>query len=304
MSVYYPEGMILDSAENRSAMTEKGLQGAMTRGDILEATVLRCGRGHDLKVRLGEAEGVIPFSEVSSDGREITAVSRVGKPVCFKVVGREGGTWVLSRKAAMREAMSCLLKDLLPGQVIRARVTHIEPFGAFVDVGCGNVSFIGVENVSVSRISTPSERFRPRQWIWAAVLDIDRSLGRISLTHKELLGTWEQNAARFSAGETVSGVVRGIEEYGVFIELSPNLSGLAEYCPGLCPGTPVSVYIRSIIPEKMKIKLNVIDVLDRPADVAVTSADYFITGGRMDRWRYSPACCPKTMETVFRSVDF
>ena len=46
--------------------------------------------------------------------------------------------------------------------------------------------------------------------------------GRITLSHKELLGTWEENVALFSAGETVAGIVRSVEPYGIFVELSPN----------------------------------------------------------------------------------
>ena len=70
--------------------------------------------------------------------------------------------------------------------------------------------------------------FLPHQPICAAVRKIDRAAGRLLLTHKELLGTWAENAAQFQAGETITGVVRGIKSYGVFIELTPNLTGLAE----------------------------------------------------------------------------
>ena len=51
---------------------------------------------------------------------------------------------------------------------------------------------------------------------------------RIVLTLRELLGTWSENAACFAAGETVVGIVRSVEDYGVFIEIAPNLAGLAE----------------------------------------------------------------------------
>ena len=77
----------------------------------------------------------------------------------------------------------------------------------------------------MSRISHPSDRFRTGQDIYAVVTDVDQTL-RVSLSHKELLGTWEENAALFSSGETVSGIVRSVEHYGVFVELAPNLAGL------------------------------------------------------------------------------
>ena len=103
---------------------------------------------------------------------------------------------------------------------------------------------------------------------------------RVTLTHKELLGTWEENAEVFSVGETVSGIIRSVENYGIFIELAPNLAGLAELRDDrraffdLKAGNSVSVYIKSIIPEKMKIKLVLIDVgTDVPTP---TPIQYFI----------------------------
>ena len=79
------------------------------------------------------------------------------------------------------------------------------------------------------------------------------------LTIRELLGTWEENAAGFTVGETVVGIVRSVEEYGTFIEIAPNLAGLAESCTDLVPGQAVSVYIKNILPEKMKIKLVIVN---------------------------------------------
>ena len=106
------------------------------------------------------------------------------------------------------------------------------------------------------------------------------------------------NAALFSVGETVRGIVRSIEPYGVFIELTPNLSGLAEPRADLRPGMAVSVYIKSILPQRMKVKLTVIDVL-APYD-APTPPRYFITEGHIDEWVYTPACCDKKIvKTIF-----
>jgi len=177
------------------------------------------------------------------------------------------------------------------GDVISARVTHLEPFGAFVDMGCGIISLIGIENISVSRISHPSDRFVTGQDIYAVVLAIDRDLRRVTLSHRELLGTWQENASLFKAGETVAGIVRGVEDYGIFIELTPNLSGLAEKKEGLKEGEGVSVYIKSILPERMKIKLLVIDSFG--PGKGPSKLRYFITEGHIDHWKYSPDNCDK-----------
>ena len=191
-----------------------------------------------------------------------------------------------------------MLEQWKPGQIIQASVTHLEPFGAFVDIGCGVPSLIGVENISVSRIPHPSVRFRVGQEILAAVLDLDPVLGRIYLTHKELLGTWAENVASFQPGMTVPGVVRGVKDYGVFVELTPNLSGLAERDPRLTEGARVSVYLKAILPERMKIKLLAIEPL--PPLEQPQPLHYYIQEGRLEHWKYAPPGCVKVgMETIF-----
>lgn len=225
--------------------------------------------------------------------RDIAIISLVGKPVCFKVMSLEENRAMLSRRAAQEEALSSFMRDMRCGDIIEARVTHLEPFGAFVDMGCGIVSLIGIENISVSRISHPSDRFVTGQDIHAVVLAIDREAKRVTLSHRELLGTWEENASLFAPGETVAGVIRGVEEYGLFIELTPNLSGLAEKREGLGVGEGVSVYIKSILPEKMKIKLLVIDSFGFCKEPS--KLKYFISEGHIDYWRYSPQNCDKKL---------
>ena len=203
------------------------------RGVILEGQALSCSPEHHLTVSLGPFTGVIPREEAAlgvAEGtvRDIAILSRVGKPVCFLVEeaeeGPEGPRVRLSRRRAQILARDALMARLRPGMVIPCTVTHLEPFGAFVDMGCGLASMIGIEHISVSRIPHPACRFTPGQEIFAAVLDTDPAAGRVRLTHRELLGTWEENARRISPGMTAVGWVRGIKEYGAFVELFPNLS--------------------------------------------------------------------------------
>ena len=77
------------------------------------------------------------------------------------------------------------------------------------------------------------------------------------LTYKELLGTWEDNIKEFSEGDTVEGIARETEKQknGIFVELKPNLVGLADYKENIIYGQKVRVNIRKIIPEKRKVKL-------------------------------------------------
>lgn len=306
--MFLPEGALIHTEKNRTAVQSLSeLKRAMEEKTILEGYVIMCDAAHNLVVKLGDYTGIIPRSETAigideGDVREIAIISRVGKPVAFQITAideYDGVKIRLSRREAQMKALRAILTELSPGDVIPARITHLEPFGAFVDIGCGNVSLIGIENISVSRIEHPKDRFYVGQMIYAAVQHIDDDLPRVTLTHRELLGTWEENAARFEVGQTVRGIVRGIEEYGVFVELAPNLSGLAERREDLKEGDHVSVFIKSITCDKMKIKLIVIDTVEAEAQ-AVRESDYFIKEGHISCWRYSPeACMRKNIQTVF-----
>ena len=94
------------------------------------------------------------------------------------------------------------------------------------------------------------------------------------------------------------GIVRSVQDYGCFVELTPNLSGLADSRPGIREGDRVSVYLKSIRPERVKLKLHIIEKL--PPLHRPTPLRYQITDGRLEHWVYSPPGCEKPpVETVF-----
>ena len=257
---------------------------------------------------LFKIKGIIPREEVqyskNEETKDIAILTRVGKPVCFKVIGFERDSYgesvaVLSRRLAQRDCMLNYIETLMPGDIIPTKITHLENFGAFVDIGCGITSLLSIDSISVSRIAHPSVRLAVGDAIYTVVKSIDEN-GRIYVSERELLGSWEENASMFREGETVRGVVRSVENYGIFVELRPNLAGLAEYKDDVYVGQTAAVYIKSIIPEKMKIKLIIIDSHDTPAPIEPLK--YFIdtdTVTHIDSWTYSPPSCKRVIETVF-----
>lgn len=306
MKNYLPEGRLINTAENlRLTGSIAGLHEAMASGKILEGRAALCDSEHNIIVDLPCIKGVIPRIEgaIGIDNgktRDIALISKVNKPVCFKVIsintdssGNE--TAILSRRIVQEECRKQYIENLSPGDIIPAKVTHLEQFGCFVDIGCGIPSLIPIDAVSVSRISHPSDRFYPGQDIKVIIKGIDSD--RIWLSHKELLGTWQENADMFSAGETVSGIVRSIEDYGIFIELSPNLAGLAEPRENAHIGQYASVYIKAVIPEKMKVKLIIVDIFN--AEYKPSPLKYFINDSHISHWRYPPDSSDKIIETVF-----
>lgn len=306
MSNYLPEGYQTSQPLFRSLSS---VQEAMSSSRIVEARAIVCDSDHNLIVDLGCMKGVIPRIECAigiDDGstRDIAIISKVNKPVSFVITDVKSDEKfkpyaVLSRRAVQKRCQREYIDTLQPGDVIKGKITHMEPFGCFVDIGCGIVSLLPIDAISVSRISHPRDRFFIGQNIYAVVKTIGAD-GKICLSHKELLGSWEENAARFSPGETVAGIVRSVESYGVFVELAPNLAGLAELKPGVAIGQQASVYIKNLIPEKMKIKLIIVDSFDAPYPQA-NGFEYYITEGHMDKFRYSPPSSDKLMETVFET---
>ena len=285
MNCYLPESM--QRCLRRCSRAE--LETALREGTILTARAVSCGENHDLFVDLGTALGRIPRLETAEGAasgqiREIAILKCVGRPVSFRVTElREDGEVLLSRRLAQREAADHLLQTARPGDLLPAVVTGCAAFGAFCDVGCGTAALLGTRQLCISRLRHAGELLTPGQHIYAAIQTLDRVQRRIFLTQRELLGTWSENAALFAPGQTVTGIVRSLTDYGAFIELTPNLSGLAENDGTLRVGDHVAVYIRAIVPETLKIKLS---VLDRLSPQPRGPLRYFHTSGHLDQWRY------------------
>ena len=307
MNQYKPEGSLIRTDKNREYIsTYEGLEEAMERGIILEGIAAMADHGFNLYLNLGGIRARMPRDEVSYGEtiKDIAILTRVGKPVCFKVIGFErtaAGERValLSRRAAQRECYENYISTLTPGDIIPTKITHLESFGAFVDIGCGITSLLSIDCISVSRIAHPSARLAVGDMIFTVVKSIDER-GRIYVSERELLGSWEENAALFSEGETVRGIIRSVESYGVFVELMPNLAGLAEFREDVCVGQTAAVFIKSIIPEKMKIKLIIIDAEDT---VGIPQRpEYFVDVNsvkHIDSWKYSPRASKRLIESVF-----
>ena len=310
MNTFKPEGAIIKSVKNIDyTKTIDGLKRAYEKQITLEGIAAMCDHDFNLHVSLPcNIPAIIPKSEAlytaaGEDAKDIAILTRVGKPVCFKVVGfktRCGEVVaILSRRLAQKECYDEYISNLAPGDIVGAKITHLESFGAFADIGCGIISLLSIDSISVSRISHPRERLMVGDEILAVVKSRDE-LSRINISMRELLGSWSENASLFSEGETVGGIVRGIESYGIFIELTPNLAGLAEYKDNVERGQIAAVYIKSIIPDKMKIKLIIIDTRD--ADEERMPFNYFIdtaTTTRINSWQYSPPSCKKIVESIF-----
>ena len=190
---FCPEGRLTDSFENKNYLScFENLLEAYTDQAILEAKAVVCDNKHNLIVDLGFMKGIIPREEGAigiKEGtvRDIAVISKVNRAVSFVVTGfshddNGNDIAILSRRKAQEICMEKYISRLVPGDVITAKITHMESFGVFADIGCGIISFLPIDTISVSRIAHPKERFCVGMDIIVVVKNLEN--GRVNLTHK------------------------------------------------------------------------------------------------------------------------
>ena len=137
-NLYLPEGGLISSRANRDYLSSlQGLERAMLGGRILEAYATLCDGNTNLHVDLYVIKGIIEKNECaySKNGEpinDIAIITRVGKPICFKVIGftKIHGETVarLSRRAAQQECIQNYLRDLIAYAFARCRHTQTQHF--------------------------------------------------------------------------------------------------------------------------------------------------------------------------------
>ena len=233
--------------------------------DILQGIVKNCDKDYNLHIELKNGmHGIIPRQEIEAINvdekgypKENLCIGKVHKYVQFKLKEKDGNKLIFSRKDVQQEVLNSVKTDLKVGDNIKGIVKNITPYGAFIDIGGGVVGLAYIEYLSVARIKTPYERLKIGQNVNIVVKSINRETGKISLSYKDTLGTWEENAKKFSVGMNTKGIIRETEKNknGIFIELTPNLVGMAEYKEGLKYGEKVDLYIKKIDYDKKKVKV-------------------------------------------------
>ena len=262
---FIPEGWV----EKKQEYELSDLKNVFNSGKIIQGFVEKYDNNFNLHVKLSNTiTGIIPRNEV--DFLEVDEMGFVRPSICknkintfvqFKIKEIYSDTnLILSRKNANKEALEWMTKNLEEGQIVPGIVRNIRKYGVFIEIGAGVVGLLHIEDISVSRIKNPEERFFIGQKINVMIKSIDRNANRIVLTYKELCGTWEENVKEYSEGMKTKGIIRECDKYknGIFIELKPNLVGMAEYKTGYQYGQTVDVYIKKIIDDKKKIKLVII----------------------------------------------
>lgn len=250
--------------------TKQELEKIQKEEQVVDMLVEDIDASYNMIGKVGKnIKAILPRNEASSivmddgnvDSKHI--INKKGKVLhtCIKeIIGNEDGTFdlIVSKKILELKVRRWMYMHLKPGMKLKGIVVSVTEYAAFIDVGGGVTGILKMQDATDVMVQTLNQMFKPGQRLNVIVKKFDRDTGRIDLSYKEVLGTFEENIKSFKEGDIVEGIVRGRIKTGIFVELKPNLVGLAEHVNGIEPGQKVLVSIRRIIPEKKKIKLVII----------------------------------------------
>jgi small subunit ribosomal protein S1 len=246
------------------------LREAREKGTPVEGRVIGWNRG-GFHVVVGAITAFCPSSEMEV-GRPKGPQSYVEKTFPFKVIKyqKKGRRVVLSRAGLLADQRQEVLAGLKPGATLKGRVTSLPDFGAFVDLG-GIEGLVHVSEISRSRVQHPKDALQPGQEVEVKVLKIEQGGERISLSMKDLEpDPWQGAGQRFNRGDRFSGKALRRTEFGLFVEIEPEVEGLLHVSqlppgkslddPAYQPGQPIEGWVREIEPKRQRISLSLREV--------------------------------------------
>lgn len=287
MKIYEPEYF-----KESKRFTIQDIETAIESGDILEGIVKRCNKNMTLTLDLGnKIIGEISAEDleyIESDNKQAASMTKVGKTVKFIPISiRNNRNTVIvkcSRALAQERCYNNYISKLVPGDIIEAMALKYETYGIFCDIGCGITALLPTGKIRVPYIVDPCRENKCIKKLYAVINKIHTD-GKIELTHRELLGTWDDEIEHIHKGEIRLGKVLSKKDYGYFIMISQNLQGLAEqFSESLTAGDTVSVKVLYINNDKCKVKLQIMNKVDNQP--IFKEYNYRKTSGHIDDWEY------------------
>ena len=260
--------------EQERAESELRFLESVNPGDVIPAVIARFAPfGAFAEVAPG-LEGLVHLSELSwSRAEKAEDAVALGQAVTVKVLAfdrdKKGRPRIsLSIKQAGPDPWDSVSEKFAVGDKVEGKVTRLADFGAFVALAPGIEGLIHVSEMShTRRIAKPSDVVNPGDVVTVSIKDIDLAKHRLSLSLKEAAGDpWEKVPETFEVGATVDGTVENRQQYGLFVNLAPGVTGLlpaSKLRDALEPaayekvksGDTVSVIISEIDTEKRKMTL-------------------------------------------------
>ncbi|GAB4389830.1 MAG: 30S ribosomal protein S1 [Thermodesulfovibrionales bacterium] len=258
--------------EERSKKREETLkvlkEGALMKGVVKNIT------DYGVFVDLGGIDGLLHISDISW-GRIVHPSSHfaIGDDIEVLVLSydRENEKVTLGYKQKRPDPWSNVDEKYPAGTRVTGKVVSITDYGAFVEIEEDLEGLVHASEIEwASRPKHPSKYVSVGETVEALVLRADKDERRLSLSLKQLKPSpWELVAKRYKVGQTITGKVRGITEFGAFVGLPEEVDGLVHISdiswtkhikhPSevLRKGQTVDAVVLSIEPEKERIALGI-----------------------------------------------
>jgi small subunit ribosomal protein S1 len=200
-------------------------------GALVKARVTGQNTG-GLELRVGTLAAFMPASHVALSRIENLAQFLNQTLVCEVLEIDPGKRRILlSRRSVLakerEESVKESLGRLSTGQTVQGKVTRVEPFGAFVDLGGGLEGLVHVSNLSHQRVESAVEKVQVGQTVSAQIVKIEDGGKRIGLSMKALEpDPWESIPTRVAVDAVYTGTIKRVMDFGAFVELEPGVEGL------------------------------------------------------------------------------
>ena len=183
------------------------------------------------EVRLDGVRAFCPGRQFS-ERPERDPLAVVGQTFAFKITEyKKGKNIVVSRRALLDEARtarsSVALRGIREGEIRQGKVTRLQGFGAFVDLGDGLEGLVHISEICHDRIRHPSEKLSEGDAIEVKVLKVEAEAGKVALSMKALESDpWTTFANGINEGQTLMGRIERVQPFGAFVSLAPGVEGL------------------------------------------------------------------------------
>lgn len=214
------------------------LKELFTGGGVIQVKVLDANKG-GLIVRLEGVTGFLPVSQLSPDnyprvagGEKARILEKlkelVGASMDVKVIdmNEEEEKLIVSEKAVWETKQEGVISKHTIGEVIEGEVTAVTDFGAFVRFDENLEGLVHISEIAWQRIDHPHDVLKPGDRVRAEIINIEGS--KIFLSMKKLVpDPWKKVSERYELNQVVKGRVLKINPFGLFVELDPEIHGLA-----------------------------------------------------------------------------
>ena len=207
---------------------EKYPEGSRVKGKVVSLT----DYGAFVELEPG-VEGLVHVSEMSwtHEVRHPSKVVSGGETIEAQVlhVDQHSRKISLGMKQTAANPWDIIEEKYPEGTQIEGKVKSVTDFGAFVGLDEGVDGLIHISDMSWTKhIKHPSELFKKGQSVNAVILKIDKEKERLSLGYKQLVSDpWASEIPqRYHVGETATGQVSKVADFGVFVELDGGVEGL------------------------------------------------------------------------------